>query len=107
MDAAEKESTRCIRITELSNSITAKIDEEDHIVSIALLGLTVYRSTSLLAISLLHVCASLQGIVRLLRQCDAELFSGYQGYEAVTDVGILQKICKVAARISRLLKVLG
>lgn len=40
MDAAEKESTRCIRITELSNNITAKIDEEDHIVSVSLLGVT-------------------------------------------------------------------
>lgn len=40
MDAAEKDRTHCIRITELSNSITAKIDEEDHIVSVALLRVT-------------------------------------------------------------------
>lgn len=49
----------------------------------------------------------LQGIVRLLRQCDAQLFSGFQGYEAVTDAGILHKICKLAASISWLLKVMS
>lgn len=33
MDAAERASTHCSRITELSNNITAKIDEEDPMVS--------------------------------------------------------------------------
>lgn len=42
-------------------------------------------------------------IVRLLRQCDAQVFTGYLGYPAILDDEVLEEAARVAWRLSRVL----
>lgn len=50
------------------------------------------------------LCAS-QGIVRLLRQSDAQLFAGWGGYPGVNDGVMLNKLDQLASQAAALLKV--
>ena len=46
-----------------------------------------------------------QGIVRLLRQSDAQLFAGWGGYPGVNDSVILNKLDQLTSQAAALLKV--
>lgn len=50
-------------------------------------------------------CHYLQGIVRLLRQSDAQLFAGWRDHPSIYDATILRKIDSLAAKASQLLQV--
>lgn len=43
-------------------------------------------------------------MVRLLRQCDAQMFFGFQSYDAVSDLSVLEGICRVADCIGELVQ---
>ena len=47
----------------------------------------------------------LQGIVRLLRQSDAQLFAGWGSFSALSDASILRKIDHLAQKVATLLQV--
>lgn len=46
-----------------------------------------------------------QGIVRLLRQSDAQLFAGWDGHPSINDVTTLEKIDCLANKAATLLQV--
>ena len=46
-----------------------------------------------------------QGIVRLLRQSDAQLFAGWSSYPSIADLEILEKISFLADKATTLIKV--
>ena len=47
----------------------------------------------------------MQGIVRQLRQSDAQLFAGWGGHAGINDAAVLEKLRKISQTAVRLLKV--
>ena len=55
--------------------------------------------------SLLSLTLYLQGIVRTLRQSDAQLFAGWGSYPSISDTAMLEKVDRLASKAATLLKV--
>ena len=53
----------------------------------------------------LVVFCMLQGIVRQLRESDAQLFAGWGGHVGINDVAVLRKLHNISQTAIRLLKV--
>ena len=52
------------------------------------------------------LCFFIQGIVRTLRQSDAQLFAGWGSHPSIGDAAMLEKIDRLANKAAALLKVL-